>query len=281
MMAEELEEGYKEAARTGQGYLGSEAPSSTDNITENNSEVDVAKSLVNRLQRKLRTSLEASRRSKHYLSRSGQRFDQKRLCGIFVGNNRVFKRRDEKRLASASVVLLIDRSGSMSKMSYYDASSGKPVTGIQTARQAALGLALTIDTFTHVELAGMAFPGQSADVIDIQSFGQTARATSGRYGGLLGNGGTPLAPALQYAAQNLLARQNERKIIIVLSDGEPTNPKLVEDTIESCKRSNIELYGLALTSNALARYIEDTVYLKDAQSLPDTLFGLADRLLRH
>lgn len=281
IMAEELDEGYKEAERTGQGSLGGKAPSSTDAITENTSEVNAAKTMVNRLQRKLRTALEASNRSNHYLARSGRCFDQKRLCGIFVGNNRVFKRRDEKRLATASVVLLIDRSASMKKTDYYDATAGKPVSRIEAARRAALGLALTIDTFANVELAGMAFPGRTADVIDIQSFGQTGRATSGRYGGLDGSGGTPLARALQYSAKQLLSRSKERKIIIVLSDGEPADKNLVEQTIESCKRSNIELYGLALASNALASYIEDTTYLKDAQSLPDTLFRLADRLLRH
>ena len=165
-------------------------------------------------------------------------------------------------------------------MSYFDPTTAKSVSGIEAARRAALGLALSIDGFTHVELAGMAFPGRSSEVLEIQKFGNTARSTEGRYGGLLADGGTPLAPALLFAAEQLLSRNNERKIIIVLSDGEPNKPTQTRSIIERCKLSGIELYGLALKSRALESFIEDTEYLKDANSLAGTLFSLADRILR-
>ncbi|MFX4226328.1 MAG: VWA domain-containing protein [Porticoccaceae bacterium] len=280
VMADELDEGYREAERTGEGSLGGTAPSSSDDIAESTKDVDAAKAMVNRLRRKLQVALEDAKRNGEFRTRKGRRIDANRLPGIFTGNNRVFRRTEENNLPSASVILLIDRSGSMGEMSYYDPTTGKPVTAIEAARKAALGLALSIDGFTHVELAGMAFPGKSADVLKIQNFGTNARASEGRYGGILAEGGTPLAPALLYAAEQLFSRRNERKIIIVLSDGEPRKPKATQSIIDRCKLSGIELYGLAIKSDALKRYIEDTEYLKDASCLADSLFRLADRILK-
>jgi hypothetical protein len=155
------------------------------------------------------------------------------------------------------------------------------VTRIQLARRAALGLAITLDMFPHIGFAAAAFPAEEDKIIDLQRFDQTARSCAGLYGGLSASGSTPLANALMRAAQRLSSRKEDRKIIIVISDGQPAESEAVRKVVKRCELSGFEMYGLSIESNALSNFIHRTVALKNGATLPEALFDLAGKIVRN
>jgi len=59
-------------------------------------------------------------------------------------------------------------------------------------------------------------------------------------------GGTPLDVALCWAGQKLWPRQENRKIVLVLTDGEPDGVWKTKEMISLLIENNIECYGIGI-----------------------------------
>ena len=163
------------------------------------------------------------------------------LHRLSVGNPRIFRRESVQSGLNTAVHILLDCSGSM---------SGPP---IKLACQSCYAVAKALEGIKGVNLAMTVFPAISrvAAVFPLVRHGtkvSDAFAVSA-------SGGTPLAPALWWVLQTLYAQAENRKIILILTDGVPDAVQPCEYAIRQAERLGVETYGIGIKSNAVSQFL--------------------------
>ncbi len=205
--------------------------------------------------------LQASKLMRVRPSRRGV-LDPHRLYGIAVNEPKLFLSRERKPGIDTTVHLLLDTSGSMSKRI---ALAGQCCWAVaQALTKANIPVAITA-------FSGRPDPSNAATVTPILKPGQRVR----ELGMVDAIGNTPLGEALWWVLQRLVQRREERKIVIILTDGMPDNPVIAQEAIDAAKRIGVEVYGLGIASQHLATLLPETsVAIEGLSDLPSALFGL-------
>jgi cobalamin biosynthesis protein CobT len=175
-----------------------------------------------------------------------------------------------------AVHLLVDLSGSMAR--------GVPVgtrrvSAARVALDAALALALALDAIPGVSVAVTAFPGvagQDTVLARLVRHGQPPRIRAGAFA-QIPRGGTPLAGALWYAAADLLARDAQRRLVLVLTDGRPDDRQGAQRILGLCQGAGIETIGVGIAIDVGALF-PTAVTVNALGELRQALFRLAERL---
>jgi len=166
------------------------------------------------LKRRVTNLLEGIDREKRYNTSSGSRLDTSRMMRVATGNTKVFLKRIEGVTMNTAVQILIDRSGSM--------ELGKRIV---IASEAALALSCALEGVKGLKSSAVAFPmrvGSNDNGVAILSeFGERAAHAASRFAALTANGFTPMAEALLWAGCRLANRKEDRKILLVVTDGQP------------------------------------------------------------
>jgi cobaltochelatase CobT len=222
---------------------------------------------TNALRTRLAALIQAAKLDRPHTSRTGRRIDRRRLHRVAVGDSRVFQARRERRAVDTAVQVLLDRSGSMQGMR------------IQIAAHSALALGLALENVPGVDLAVGAFPASGDRVMPLTAFGERCARTAGRYG--LGvYGGTPMAEAMWWGAVELLRSQKPRKLLVVVTDGEPNNAQAVRDFIQRATAEGIECLAVGIVADYVERLFPKAVVIQALEALPAAVFGLLqDRLV--
>jgi len=222
--------------------------------------------------------VQASRLSKPVTRRSGNRMDANRLSRLGLGDVRIFRRMDVQKAPHTAVHILVDRSPSMSALV---AKEGKPVgRRIDLAWEATLALAMALEGIQGVNLGITAFPGKDGEglsVYGILHHGTSIRSRIGAFGGDL-DGSTPLAEALSYAGAQLVQQREERKLLLVLTDGIPDDLDAALNILSRCRTSNIEVTGIGLGIE-VDRVFESSVSVQLISDLPTRLNEVCKQLL--
>jgi cobalamin biosynthesis protein CobT len=212
--------------------------------------------------------LQAPVMSGTYPARSGRRLDCRRLWRITVGNGCVYQRDERAEAVDTAIVLLIDRSVSMGD---YDR--------IRVAREVALSLCLALDRVEGLAVAAGAFPGNSdAEVWVAKPFGSAAQACASRFG-FAASGSTPLTQALLWAGHVLNGRAENRRLAIVITDGEPDCLHTAKGVVGSLGRMGIEVMGLGIGLSVSHLFDASTV-VADASDLAASLYDLLGTALQ-
>ncbi len=75
--------------------------------------------------------------------------------------------------------------------------------------------------------------------------------------------------------QKLSARKEKRKLILILTDGEPNNMPNTQAAIREAHRQGLELYGLGLRNDSIKRLLPGrSLVIHNLQELPQTIFKL-------
>lgn len=221
------------------------------------------------LSRRLATLLEAHTHGSTARSRRGRRLDHAHLDRLTVGDPRLFQQHVRGETVDTAVGLLLDRSGSMQ-------------TDLALASQAVLALALALDGIAGVRCQALAFPGQGDSVIPLKDWAERAQAVAGRFA-LSAHGGTPLAPALWRMAFEMTQRPAARRLVIVITDGEPDHCTSVLDILTRCRLSGIAVLGIGvgLTLEAVQRVFgpAHAIAIQQVEALAPRLFGLLEQHL--
>ena len=231
---------------------------------------------------KLRSSLQGlvqwSRLSKPVTRRSGNRMDSNRRCRLGLGDPRVFRRLDVQKAPNTAVHILVDRSPSMSALV---ATEGKPVgRRIDLAWEATLSLAMALEGIQGVNVGITAFPGKDGEgssVYAVLPHGSSIRSRAGSFGSDL-DGSTPLAEAIWYAGAQLVQQREERKLLLVLTDGIPDDLDAALNILSRCRSSNIEITGIGLGIE-VDRVFESSVSVQQIRDLPARLNEVCKQLL--
>ncbi len=231
-----------------------------------------------RLSARLQGLVQANRMDRPRPVRSGRRLDPKRLHRVAVADARIFARKAHRIAPNTAVHLLVDLSGSMAAA--VDRRDGSVTTRTESALESALALALALDRIPGVTVAVTAFPGRAGRpdrVTRMVRPGQSSRACAGAFI-QTARGGTPMAQALWYAAADLLACREERRMLMVLTDGEPDDTPEALRLLGLCRQAGIEAVGVGIGVDV--RHLFPTaIEVTEAKDLKGALFGIAERLL--
>ena len=223
-------------------------------------------SLLNssRLRSRLTGLLQAKNRNTTWLHQKGKRVSGNRLARVSTGDQRVFLHRDIKKSLDTSVHLLIDSSGSM---------RGRQ----QVANSAALTLSLAIQGIRNCDIAVSVFPGIGSSVSPVLTRKKQIRCSIDRFN-IVPSGTTPLAEAMLYAARELSESNRERKVLIIVTDGEPNVPGAVT-YINSLLEGHVDTYAIGIHSESVFDHFRNSVVIKDVNDLQTKLFELTKSFL--
>lgn len=221
------------------------------------------------LRRRLAALVQASRTEARRRGRRGHHLTDRQLYRLVCRDPGVFLARDRRKTPDTAVLILLDRSGSMQRR-------------IAVAQRAALATALALQEIPGCAVAVAAFPGSAADrVVPLLGFTERASRAAGRFA-LRVEGGTPLAEALWWAGYALLRRPEARRLLLVVTDGDPADWEATRELIARCRNSGIEAVGLGIQAGRLAQSLfgaSDAEDLTDLDQLAPALFRLLERRL--
>ena len=174
----------------------------------------------------------------------GTRINDGRLDRLVCGDTKVFRHKVKKAAPNTAIHLLVDRSPSMNRQDIPGAAR------YALAMDACLSLALSLQGIPGVNPGISSFPGYASSpdhIIQVLKHGQPARHNIGNFTlSADEQGSTPLTEALWFAASSLLACREERKILIVLTDGQPDNLTTALEALARCRASGIEDIGIGI-----------------------------------
>ncbi len=187
----------------------------------------------------LRTRLQGLLQTK-ILSRASSgrrgRLDTGQLHRLTVSDPRVFRVKAERAGIDTAVHILLDCSGSM-------------VRRIRLACQACYAVASALEA-SKINVAVTAFPssqlpnGSYSTVAPIIAHGQKVHTNLD----LVPAGGTPMGEALWWVMQNMLPLSERRKLILIVTDGEPDSVECATQAIVEGGRAGFEIYGIGIAS---------------------------------
>ncbi|WP_254921935.1 VWA domain-containing protein, partial [Salmonella enterica] len=85
--------------------------------------------------------------------------------------------------------------------------------------------------------------------------------------------------AMWYAAFELTKTREERKMLIVVTDGQPQSAPACRSVIDLCERSDVEVIGIGVETTAVSGLFQKNIVIDDAAALQRTLFKLMERSL--
>ena len=202
----------------------------------------------------------------------------RRLHSLATGNAKVFLRKGEKAGVNTAVHILLDASGSM---------NGKPIA---LAVKACFAVASALQAIPGVSVGVTAFPGNPVpDSPKQQGHWQTVapvllhgQKLHTRFTMKTG-GSTPMDAALWWVLQQLHSMTEPRKIVVLISDGEPDDLKLTQTAIRAVKDAGIEVYGIGIHTISIQTLLpgKGSRVINDIAELAPSMFAiLHDALIR-
>lgn len=223
------------------------------------------------LQARLKGLVQASQRRRPMTGRRGKRIDGTRVWRIGVGDPRVLRRETDRRAPNAAVHVLIDQSSSMSNRDPQ-----------HLAMSAAVSLSAALYEIRGVNPGVSSFPysGDNGISAQIVRHGQSPRRMIDRFWHGP-NGQTPMAEAMMASLIPLLEQPEERKLLIVVTDGAPNGrhgPSGVAELNRRCELSGVEVVGIGIGVD-LSHLFHHWISIQEVGQLRDRLFDLAQRSL--
>lgn len=222
---------------------------------------------------RLRGMVQSSQDNRNHVKRHGLRVATHRLAASQAGESRLFIQRQPRIAPNAAVHLLVDISGSM----------GKPIGEgnrkyFHVANEAALALAMALEGIPGVVPAVSYFPGIHQEVSIALLPKQSVRHRAACFD-QKPRGCTPMAQAMWFAANSLLAQKQKRKLMIVLTDGDPDDWAATHDIVDRCRRSGFELLGIGIQTRSVEKFFPQSIVINDVKDLKRELFEVTQQLL--
>ncbi|MFB1489324.1 MULTISPECIES: VWA domain-containing protein [unclassified Thiocapsa] len=221
-----------------------------------------------KLTARLQGLVQAHTQTRHRTVQRGRKLSPNHLHRAGVGDPRIFEVREHKVAPNTALHLLVDLSGSM--------SDGQD----RIALDAAMALSLALEPIRGVSRAVSAFPGlhgQDQNVTAILSHGERVATRAGAFV-QYARGGTPMTGALWFAAADLLARAEDRRVLLTLTDGAPNDMRSAKDLVNRATQAGIEIIGIGI-GVSVSRLFPVAVRIDDIADLKTALFGIAEKLL--
>ena len=195
------------------------------------------------------------------------RLDSSALWGLKAGNRRVYKQKRSRTMVNTAVSVMIDCSGSMEE---------------RLTRQAAIILCESLGAVPKVKVQISGFttdaysycPDQAdrgrlenLQVPVYKRFDESYAQARGKLGGIQFPGCTPLGEGYLYGFETLIGRDETRRILWVITDGEPyystgsndhNDWLLIKRAQLLCRKNGIETigFGIGRSTNRIGNYTD-------------------------
>jgi cobaltochelatase CobT len=207
----------------------------------------------------------------------GRRVIGRRLPQLALGDARVFARRVVKPAPNTAIHLLLDKSDSMDEPVLGD--KHQSVTNrLSIALEASMALALAFEGIEGVNPGMTAFPGRDdTSVFRLLEHGERVRAHSAAFS-LRAGGTTPMTEAVWFAAAALLRCREPRKVLLVMTDGQPNDILSTLEILQRCRNSGIETVGVGLGLD-VSHLFPVAITINELRELRTQLFALSKAVL--
>jgi nitric oxide reductase activation protein len=238
--------------------------------------VKASTQLVANLSSRLRGLLQAEGLKQSTPCVSGNRIARQRLHRIRAGDPKLFLKKNPEKMVNTAVHLLVDNSGSMD-------DNGR----FHTAREVVLALVKALEVISRVNLAVSLFPAYYPYSNGTGSR-QVPVAAVLPHGQLPGSkiryppepeGQTPLDAAVRYAASTMLNVTEPRRIMLILTDGEPDSAWTAEVAIQEAGALGIEVVCLGIETIVCPEIFPRHEVVRSVQDLPEKTFKLLEHML--
>lgn len=215
--------------------------------------------------------------NRQQLSCRGRRLDGRRLHQLALGETKLFQRNVFKPAPNTAIHLLLDKSESMGYQ-VLDRQGNLIGSRMPIALEATLALALAFEGLSGVNPGITAFPGDhEGSVYRLLDHGQRVRQRTGVFA-LKADGSTPMTEAIWFGAAALLCCREPRKVMMVMTDGQPDDVLSTLDILQRCRDSGIETVGIGLGID-VSHLFPVAIVINDLQELRTQLFELSKSVL--
>ncbi|MHB8252882.1 MAG: cobaltochelatase CobT-related protein [Acidiferrobacter sp.] len=219
--------------------------------------------------------VQSERQDRRAHTHRGRRVDTRKLHCALLGDTKVFLREQRREGVDTTIHVLLDLSESM--------KGGRDAV----AKEAAMALALALDRIPGVTQALTVFPGKPIQVNGTYVPGVTRilarrenpRRISGTLAECRARGGTPMTEALYYAASRIMGASENRKTILVITDGEPNDVPSCKKAVQDMMRMGIEVCGIGIKTMSVQDLFPQYAVIRNVNELRDAIFTMARRIL--
>lgn len=234
--------------------------------------VDAEKVLLstNSLKTKMKRLFESKAQTKVEAAKRGKRLLSNKLVTVRMGNRKVYEKTTSQDGDNTVFSILMDASGSM---------AGREM---EITCESGFALSKALEAIPGVEnevsLFGYHYDDnyRSLNTV-IKQFGQKAKPENF---GFDAPGGTPLSESMLTCGQRLMSRPEPRKILIVLTDGQPDCSDGTRYAVEELEENGIELIGIGIQSISVKRFFKNHEVINDVSELPNVMFNVAKEALK-
>jgi hypothetical protein len=233
----------------------------------NEEELAAVRQATNALKTRLQALLQSTVLVRNRSSRVGL-VDTGRLARLAVNDPHVFQRRGKRQGVNTAVHILLDSSSSM---------CGGPMT---LACKACYAVASALDAVPGISVAVSAFPTGGGDTVS--SILRHKEKMHSRFN-VVSGGGTPMAPALWWVMQQLHVLTEERKILLLITDGQPDTLLPVINAVNAALAQGIEVLGIGINTYSIKAFLSQDTYrvIKDLAELAPAMFSMLQNTLLH
>lgn len=180
-----------------------------------------------------------------------------------LGDVRVFKKRAPASGIDAAVSILLDRSDSMQD------------NGFEAAVEVVHAFILALQRISGVRTSLDIFPGTVAASEQVLEYKQNLNAVSKRLRSITPDGGTPTGTALATRLELLLATRAEKKVIVVVTDGQPHFEELplAHAVIARALAQGVDVIGIGIGIE-VGHLFPMSINVREVGDLPDALTEL-------
>ena len=234
----------------------------------------------------------------------GQVNSKKLYALLNQGSNKVFRQIQECESDSVAVSLLIDLSGSMNGPRIYLARQvvilfaetlnqlriPSEVIGFTTEPSKRAFARLTRETGMDLQQLSKFYTRFFPCIYSIfKAFDEPFRSLKPRVPAMNALEYTPIDDAIIFTAKRIVVRKETRKIILVLTDGEPYsgNPtmqlaviKHLVENLRKCEQAGIECMAVGIQTDYVKNFFKENVVVQNLPELPKAFYTKFSELLR-
>lgn len=221
------------------------------------------------LRRSVEGLLQARARTERFFTNNGRRITGSRLAGTVCGRWSVFEKKREHQQIDTAVHILLDLSGSMER-------------SCEEALKAAFALVKALESIPKCSPALTVFPCNqpyrtNAYSTSVLKHGEKINGlTISRISSCSANGYTPLAEALMDVKFALSNCRATRKLVFVITDGQPQSKDRARDSIRRCESVGIQLLGVGINVDVKSLF-KDSVLIHSVSELQTSLLQMVKR----
>ncbi|WP_262030212.1 VWA domain-containing protein [Microvirga sp. Mcv34] len=214
--------------------------------------------------------------------------DDQNIMGIAMRDPDIFRRTERRAGTSAAVQLMLDASRSM-LTSEEQPNRGQSEPKARISRRDVLlrAAGAVIEAIGHQRQIDLAIDSYTTDdqlnptIVRHKAFGEPPSTMRPALGSVLRrrNGGTPTAEAILEGAHQLYRLKHDKKVLILITDGEANDPIAAEEAANVAISCGIHLIGIGISQQAPSMNIPGWLVINDVSELPIQLLEAVRRFL--